>query len=109
MIVHFETVRKRSLDLQIDTTIWSIEEMVKEGAMSLSSSDLNCDFLFLNVDAGTGFFGGRKTQVLSYTSDRFRGEYYAGPVLKTLLHGLVGINNLYRASGFLYHGHSTVT
>ena len=75
--------------------------MLQEGILTPRSYDLQTDFIFVNVDAGRGFFGGQKTKVLTFTSDIDRNQYFPGPVLSSLLRALVGINNLYRAAGLL--------
>lgn len=101
--VHLETTRKHGLDLEIDlgSSDDAVREMIGEGFLCLQSRDLQTDILLVNVDAGKGFFGGQKFRVLTYTSDIYRGQYYAGPVLGSLLRALTGINNLYRAAALL--------
>src|SRR5688500_8596572 len=75
MQVHFEASRRAGLDLAIQTDLGDLPEMISEGTLLLQSRDLETDFLFVNVDAGRGFFGGQKRQVLTYTSDIYRGRY----------------------------------
>lgn len=101
--VHLENARKHRVDLEIDlaSSDEAVREILGEGFLVLRSSDLQTDILLVNVDAGKSFFGRQKSQVLTYTSDIYRDHYYAGPVLENLLRALVGINNLYRAAGFL--------
>lgn len=101
MRVHFEAARRAGLDLRIQTEISDFAEMVREGIFLLQSRDLKSDFLLINVDAGRGFFGGQKRRVLSYTSDIYLDHFSSGPVLESPIRVLVGINNLYRATGLL--------
>ena len=94
---HFEAnVWGQGFDIVIDESIAELSEMFSEGFLCIQSRTIECDILLLNVDAGRGFFGGEKRKVLTYTSDLFKNEYFAGPVLGSLLRALAGINNLYR-------------
>ena len=90
-----------SLDFRLASNGPEVIEMMNEGLVYLESRDLEVEILIVNVDAGKGFFGRQKTNVLTYTSDIYRGEFSAGPVLSGLLRALVGVNNLYRAAGHL--------
>lgn len=49
-----------------------LAEMLREGILTPQSRDLQTDFVFVNINAGRGFFGGQKTQVLTFTSDIYR-------------------------------------
>ena len=100
MRAHLQITNRNGLDLSIED-ISDLEEMLQEGILTPRSYDLQTDFIFVNVDAGRGFFGGQKTKVLTFTSDIDRNQYFPGPVLSSLLRALVGINNLYRAAGLL--------
>ena len=99
--VYFAGVQKNGLDLWIDGGFENVPKMMQEGLIMLQSYDLQSQFAFINVDAGRGLFGGQKTRVATYTADLYRNEYLPGPVLSGLLRALVGINNIYRAEGFL--------
>ena len=99
--VYFAGVRKNDLDLEFDGGFEGVSEMMQEGIILLQSRDLQSQFAFINVDAGRGLFGGQKTRVATYTADLYRNEYLPGPVLSGLLRALIGINNIYRAEGFL--------
>ena len=100
MRVHLQIAHRHGLDLLIEGAS-DLSEMLHEGILMPQSRDLQTDFVFVNIDAGRGFFGGQKTQVLTFTSDIYRNQYLPGPVLRSLLHALVGINNIYRAAGLL--------
>ena len=100
MRTHLQIIHGHGLDLSIEDAS-DLEEMLQEGILTPQSRDLQADFVFVNVDAGRGFFGGQKTKVLTFTSDIYRNQYFPGPVLGNLLRALVGINNLYRAAGLL--------
>lgn len=103
LTTHLENVRKHGLDLEIDLTYSTggLHEMLDEGYLCIQSRDLGTDMIFVHVDAGKGFFGRQKSRVSTFTSDIYRGQYYAGPVLGSLLRAMVGINNLHRAAGLL--------
>lgn len=100
MRTHLQIIHRHGLDLSIEDAS-DLEEMLQEGILTPQSRDLQTDFVFVNIDAGRGFFGGQKTKVLTFTSDIYRNQYFPGPVLGSLLRALVGINNLYRAVGLL--------
>lgn len=100
MRVHLQIAHRHGLDLLIEDAS-DLGEMLHEGILTPQSRDLQTDFVFVNIDAGRGFFGGQKTQVLTFTSDIYRNQYLPGPVLRSLLRALVGINNIYRAAGLL--------
>lgn len=103
MKAHFEAnIWKKGYDIELDETLILIPEMLSEGVVCLRSRAIACDIILVNVDAGRGLFGGQKTRVLTYTSDIYRNEYYAGPALSGILRALVGVNNLYRG-GNLNH------
>ena len=103
MSAHFEAnVWKNRYDIEVDESFAKLPELFAEGILCLRSRQIECDILLVNVDAGRGFFGGEKRKVLTYTSDLYKDEYFAGPVLGSLLRALVGVNNLYRAGAMKY-------
>jgi len=74
---------------------------MEAGALILQSEALQMHFILANVDAGRGFFGGQKTRLATFVSRDGGQTYEAGPVLKDLIQGLTGINNIYRDAGIL--------
>jgi hypothetical protein len=103
---HFRRCRTNGLDLFLEgsPSDEQVTEIVLDGLLPLQSRDLETDFLFVNVNAGRGIFGGQKTRIATFTSDIYRGEYFPGPVLGGIVRALVGINNLYRGAGLLKGG-----
>lgn len=96
--------QKSGLDLSIHHgALEDIPEMLREGIVLLESCTLKTQLAFINVNAGRGFFGVQKNRVLTYTGDLYSTDYFAGPVLPSLLRALVGVNNLYRNEG-LFRG-----
>ena len=71
MRVHLQIAHRHGLDLSIEDAS-DLAEMLHEGILMPQSRDLQTDFVFVNIDAGRGFFGGQKTQVLTFTSDIYR-------------------------------------
>jgi hypothetical protein len=106
IVEHLKKCRRNDLDLYIDgdTSNESLAEMMEEGLLMLQSRELRVDLLFANIDAGRGFFGAQKTRIATFTSEIYKGEYFAGPVLGGIIRALVGINNMYRAAGLLKGG-----
>lgn len=98
---HMKVLGRNNLDLTTASSWTPIEDYMKEGFLILHSRILGMHFIFANVDAGTGFFGGQKTKIASYIS-RDEGESYdTGPILGSLLNALTGVNNIYREAGIL--------
>lgn len=93
---------RNGLDVKLDVYREDdLKEMFREGVIVLKSLHLQRRFLFVKADAGRGFFGGQKTNVLSYLGDFVGGGYAPGPILRSLAVALTSINNAYRSSGFL--------
>ena len=98
---HMKVMSRNGLDLTMASSWTPIEEYMSEGMLIVLSSSLDMHFLFVNVDAGKGFFGGQKTRVATYVSRTGGEQYETGPVLSSLLQALTGVNNIYREAGIL--------
>jgi hypothetical protein len=99
VFMNLKALHKPDLDLKIDSSIYSPGKMLWQGLLWLSSSDLNRDFLFVNVDSRRGLLSKQTAQIRTYTSDHSKNEFHPGPVVGNLLRGLVDINDLYRSKG----------
>jgi hypothetical protein len=97
---HLSTARRNGLDIAVKPGV-DLEQMMSKGVLVLQSEALHLDICFVKVDAGRGFFGWQKSNVLTYVSDINAKSYKAGPVLGGLLRALTGINNIYREAGLL--------
>jgi hypothetical protein len=98
---HMKVMTRNRLDLSLRSSWVPLEDFLREGTIFLESASLNMHFLFANIDAGKGFFGGQKTKIATFVSRNGGVDYEAGPVLKNLLQALTGINNIYREAGML--------
>lgn len=98
---HMKTLSRHNLDLTTASSWTPIEDYMNEGFLILHSRMLGMHFIFANVDAGTGFFGGQKTKVASYISRDECETFEAGPILSNLINALTGVNNIYREAGIL--------
>ncbi len=59
MRTHLQITHRNGLDLSIEDVV-DLAEMLQEGIVTPQSRDLQTDFVFVNVDAGRGFLGGKK-------------------------------------------------
>ena len=98
---HIKILSRNNLDLTTASSWTPIEEYMKEGFVILHSSTLGMYFIFANVDAGKGFFGGQKTKIATYISRDDGKTFEAGPILSSLIIALTGVNNIYREAGIL--------
>lgn len=99
--VFIDGARKRRLDLTFGCDPAHAQSTLSDGFVALVAPSLAARFVFINADAGKGWLGAQKANVLAYTSDLHPVEYYAGPVRPSLLRALVGVSNLYRQAGLL--------
>jgi len=96
-----QVLRRNYLDLCLPSSWNTLDTYMSAGALKLQSESLHMHFILANVDAGRGFFGGQKTRLATYVSMDGGETYDVGPVLKDLIQGLTGINNIYRDAGIL--------
>lgn len=102
LLTYLQIADRNELDIRVEVRDSDeLKEMFAEGAILLSSTTLRHRFLFLNIDAGRGFFGGQKSRVLSYIGDLYRDEFQPGPSFNNLATATSSINNLFRAEGAL--------
>lgn len=101
LITFLQGARDRQLDLTLDGSFEHAEKTLADGFVMLVAPSLAAQFVFINADAGKGWLGRQKCNVLTYKSDLDELEYFAGPVLPSLLRAMVGVNNLYRDAGLL--------
>lgn len=102
LLAYLQMATKNGLDVRVDVSNPDdVKETFAEGAILLRSESLERRFLFLNVDAGRGFFGKQKTHVISYIGDLYKDEFQAGPSFKSLAVATTSINNIFRGVGVL--------
>jgi hypothetical protein len=102
LLAYLQAAVRNGLDIKVDGANEDhLKEMFAYGAILLKSQSLERRFLFLNIDAGRGLFGGQKTHVLSYLGDLFNDEFAPGPSFKGLANATSSINNIFRGVGAL--------
>lgn len=92
--------RAKGYDISIDPSLngntEAFQAALAEGFIVLKSDMLDTCFLFINVNAGTGFFGGQKRKILSFIGPPSEFTFTPGPVFNKFIIALTGINNIYR-------------
>ena len=74
-------------------------EFLEDGLMMFSLSYINISMLYVKIHAGKGFFGEKNTYNI-YFDDTNTGESWTpGPVFKSYLLAITGLNNIFRAEG----------
>ena len=78
----------------------NIKEYLEDGLMMFNLSYINMSMLYVKIHAGNGFFGGEKNTYNIYFDDTCTGDLWTpGPVFKSYLLAITGINNIFRAEG----------
>lgn len=85
-----------SLDPSLNNDTDSFEQALSQGYLILRSTRLDTCFLFLNVNAGRGLFGGQKRIVMSFIGSPEQFVFTPGHVFNKLIIALTAINNVYR-------------
>lgn len=73
-----------------------LAEAAREGFFVLQVPAMEADVLFVKVDAGRGFFGGRKQRVACYIG-AYPDELMPAPLFNSLAAALAGLNNIQRS------------
>ena len=75
-------------------------EFLEDGLLMLELPALNMGMLYVKIHAGKGLFGGEKNTYNVYFDDTNTGDIWSpGPVFKSYLLAITGINNIFRSEG----------
>jgi len=85
-----------SLDHSLNEDAESFKSAISQGFIILRSDMLDTCFLFLNVNGGTGLFGGQKRKVMSFIGPPTDFTFTPGHVFNKFITALTAINNIYR-------------
>jgi hypothetical protein len=85
-----------ALDPSLNGNTEAFQEALAEGFIILKSDMLDTCFLFINVNGGTGLFGGQKIKIMSFIGPPSDFTFTPGHVFNKLVIALTGINNIYR-------------
>ncbi|MGO3739206.1 MAG: hypothetical protein ACTJGG_07055 [Marinomonas foliarum] len=100
LLEYLKLSRNKGYDISLDPSLNngtdSFEQAISQGYLILRSTRLDTCFLFLNVNAGRGLFGGQKRKVMSFIGPSEEFVFTPGHVFNKLIIGLTGINNVYR-------------
>ena len=75
-------------------------EFLEDGLLMLELPALSKGILYVKIHAGRGLFGGEKNTYNVYFDDTSTGDIWTpGPVFKSYLLAIAGINNIFRSEG----------
>lgn len=86
---------------QFADTARTVGQQIWRAVDDVGPCALNTDFLYVKLDGGRGFFGGKKAVFASYVAYCESDLFEVGPVFKSWAFALAAINNLYRNAGLL--------